>query len=197
MATRGGGGDVGLIVAITGGSGVIYGVKLIESLNSLNLETHLVISEWGEKTIKIETNIDIDYVKNLATRYYDNKNMAAPISSGSFKTKGMVIIPCSMKTLASIANGLDDSLISRAASVCIKESRKLVVVPRETPLSRIHLENMVKLSGLGVTILPAMPGFYSHPNTIDDLLSHIVGKVLDQFGIDNNMFTRWGSKNKK
>lgn len=196
MATRGGG-DVGLIIAITGGSGVIYGVKLIESLNSLNLETHLVISEWGEKTIKIETNIDIDYVKNLATRYYDNKNMAAPISSGSFKTKGMVIIPCSMKTLASIANGLDDSLISRAASVCIKESRKLVVVPRETPLSRIHLENMVKLSGLGVTILPAMPGFYSHPNTIDDLLSHIVGKVLDQFGIDNNMFRRWGSKNKK
>ena len=197
MATRGGAGDVGLIVAITGGSGVIYGVKLIESLNSLNLETHLVISEWGEKTIKIETNIDIDYVKNLATRYYDNKNMAAPISSGSFKTKGMVIIPCSMKTLASIANGLDDSLISRAASVCIKESRKLVVVPRETPLSRIHLENMVKLSGLGVTILPAMPGFYSHPNTIDDLLSHIVGKVLDQFDIDNNMFKRWGSKNKK
>ena len=193
----GGGGSDGLIVAITGGSGVIYGVKLIESLNSLNLETHLVISEWGEKTIKIETNIDIDYVKNLATRYYDNKNMAAPISSGSFKTKGMIIIPCSMKTLASIANGLDDSLISRAASVCIKESRKLVVVPRETPLSRIHLENMVKLSNLGVTILPAMPGFYFHPNTIDDLLSHIVGKVLDQFDIDNNMFKRWGSKNKK
>ena len=193
----GGGGSDGLIVAITGGSGVIYGVKLIESLNSLNLETHLVISEWGEKTIKIETNIDIDYVKNLATRYYDNKNMAAPISSGSFKTKGMIIIPCSMKTLASIANGLDDSLISRAASVCIKESRKLVVVPRETPLSRIHLENMVKLSTLGVTILPAMPGFYFHPNTIDDFLSHIVGKVLDQFDIDNNMFKRWGSKNKK
>lgn len=197
MVGGGGRGSDGLIVAITGGSGVIYGVKLIESLNSLNLETHLVISEWGEKTIKIETNIDIDYVKNLATRYYDNKNMAAPISSGSFKTKGMVIIPCSMKTLASIANGLDDSLISRAASVCIKESRKLVVVPRETPLSRIHLENMVKLSGLGVTILPAMPGFYFHPNTIDDLLSHIVGKVLDQFDIDNNMFKRWGSKNKK
>jgi 4-hydroxy-3-polyprenylbenzoate decarboxylase len=193
----GGRGSYGLIVAITGGSGVIYGVKLIESLNSLNLETHLVISEWGEKTIKIETNIDIDYVKNLATRYYENKNMAAPISSGSFKTKGMVIIPCSMKTLASIANGLDDSLISRAASVCIKESRKLVVVPRETPLSKIHLENMVKLSGLGVTILPAMPGFYFHPNSIDDLLSHIVGKVLDQFDIDNNMFKRWGSKNEK
>ena len=188
---------VGLIVAITGGSGVIYGVKLIESLKSLNLETHLIISEWGEKTIKIETNIAIENIKNLATQYYDNKNMAAPVSSGSFKTKGMVIIPCSMKTLASIANGLDDSLISRAASVCIKEGRKLVVVPRETPLSKIHLENMVKLSELGTTILPAMPGFYFHPNTIDDLLSHIVGKVLDQFDIDNNMFKRWGSINKR
>jgi 4-hydroxy-3-polyprenylbenzoate decarboxylase len=120
--------------------------------------------------------------------------MAAPISSGSFKTDGMVIIPCSMKTLASIANGLDDNLISRAASVCIKENRKLVVVPRETPLSKIHLENMVKLSELGVSILPAMPGFYFHPRTIDDLLFHIVGKVLDQFGIENNMFNRWGVK---
>jgi 4-hydroxy-3-polyprenylbenzoate decarboxylase len=171
---------MGLIIAITGGSGVIYGIKLIESLNLLKLETHLVISEWGEKTIKIETNLDINYVKKLSTSYYDNKNMAAPISSGSFKTDGMVIIPCSMKTLASIANGLDDSLISRAASVCIKENRKLVVVPRETPLSKIHLENMVKL--------------YFHPSTIDELLFHIVGKVLDQFNIENNMFNRWGVK---
>jgi flavin prenyltransferase len=166
----------------------------LESLNSLKLETHLVISEWGEKTIRIETNLDIAYVQKLSTRWYDNKNMAAPISSGSFKTDGMVIIPCSMKTLASIANGLDDSLISRAASVCIKENRKLVVVPRETPLSKIHLENMVKLSELGVSILPAMPGFYYHPRTIDDLLFHIVGKVLDQFNIENNMFNRWGVK---
>jgi 4-hydroxy-3-polyprenylbenzoate decarboxylase len=185
---------MGIIIAITGGSGVIYGIKLIESLNLLKLETHLVISEWGEKTIKIETNLDINYVKNLSTSWYDNKNMAAPISSGSFKTDGMVIIPCSMKTLASIANGLDDSLISRAASVCIKENRKLVVVPRETPLSKIHLENMVKLSELGVSILPAMPGFYFHPSTIDELLFHIVGKVLDQFNIQHNMFTRWGVK---
>ena len=114
---------MGIIIAITGGSGVIYGIKLIESLNMLKFETHLVISEWGEKTIKIETNLDINYVKKLSTSWYDNKNMAAPISSGSFKTDGMVIIPCSMKTLASIANGLDDSLISRAASVCIKENR--------------------------------------------------------------------------
>lgn len=186
--------NMGIIIAITGGSGVIYGIKLIESLNLLKLETHLVISEWGEKTIKIETNLDINYVKKLSTSWYDNKNMAAPISSGSFKTDGMVIIPCSMKTLASIANGLDDSLISRAASVCIKENRKLVVVPRETPLSKIHLENMVKLSELGVSILPAMPGFYFHPSTIDELLFHIVGKVLDQFNIENNMFNRWGVK---
>ena len=185
---------MGIIIAITGGSGVIYGIKLIESLNMLKFETHLVISEWGEKTIKIETNLDINHVKKLSTSWYDNKNMAAPISSGSFKTDGMVIIPCSMKTLASIANGLDDSLISRAASVCIKENRKLVVVPRETPLSKIHLENMVKLSELGVSILPAMPGFYFHPSTIDELLFHIVGKVLDQFNIENNMFTRWGVK---
>ena len=187
----------GLIVALTGGSGIIYGIKLIESLHSLNLETHLVISEWGEKTIKIETDRDLPYLKNLASHYYDNTNLAAPISSGSFKTRGMVIIPCSMKTLASIANGFDDNLISRAASVCIKENRKLVIVPRETPLSKIHLQNMVKLSELGVTILPAMPGFYHHPITIDDLLNHIVGKVLDQFDIDNNMFKRWGSKNTK
>ena len=185
---------MGIIIAITGGSGVIYGIKLIESLNLLKLETHLVISEWGEKTIKIETNLDINYIKKLSTSWYDNKNMAAPISSGSFKTDGMVIIPCSMKTLASIAYGLDDSLISRAASVCIKENRKLVVVPRETPLSKIHLENMVKLSEMGVSILPAMPGFYFHPSTIDELLFHIIGKVLDQFDIENNMFNRWGVK---
>jgi 4-hydroxy-3-polyprenylbenzoate decarboxylase len=123
---------------------------------------------------------------------YGDDNLAAPISSGSFKTDGMAIVPCSMKTLASIANGFDDSLISRAAGVCIKEGRKLVVVPRETPLSAIHLENMAKLSGTGAVILPAMPGFYHRPKSIDELVSHVVGKVLDQFGIEHSLFRRWG-----
>jgi 4-hydroxy-3-polyprenylbenzoate decarboxylase len=118
--------------------------------------------------------------------------MAAAISSGSFKTDGMAIVPCSMKTLSSIANGYDDNLISRSAGVCIKESRRLVIVPRETPLSKIHLGNMIKLVEIGVIILPAMPGFYHRPKSIDDLITHIVGKILDQFGIKHNIFRRWG-----
>lgn len=186
-----------LVVAITGSSGVIYGTKTLEALYNLKIETHLVLSEWGEKNIKYETSNTIDYVKSLATRHYDINNMAAAISSGSFLTDGMIIVPCSMKTLSSIANGYDDNLISRAATVAIKESRKLVVVPRETPLSRIHLENMLKLSQIGAIVLPAMPGFYHKPNSIDDLIDHIVGKILDQFNIGQNMFRRWGNNSKE
>ena len=181
-----------LIVAITGGSGVIYGIKMLEILKNLELESHLVISKWGDRNIKIETDKAIEYVKSLATKCYDNDNMAAAISSGSFKTDGMAIVPCSMKTLSSIANGYDDNLISRSAGVCIKESRRLVIVPRETPLSKIHLGNMIKLVEIGVIILPAMPGFYHRPKSIDDLITHIVGKILDQFGIKHNIFRRWG-----
>lgn len=182
-----------LIVAITGGSGVVYGIKILEILKNLEVESHLVISKWGERNVKIETDKTIEYVKSLATKHYDNDNMAAAISSGSFKTDGMAIVPCSMKTLSSIASGYDDSLISRSAGVCIKESRRLVIVPRETPLSKIHLENMIKLVEVGVIILPAMPGFYHKPNSIDDLITHIVGKILDQFGIKHNVFRRWGA----
>lgn len=184
-----------LIIGITGGSGVIYGIRMLEVLQHLGLETHLVTSEWGEKNIKIETDKSVNYVKSLCTTFYTNDNMAASISSGSFKTEGMAIVPCSMKTLSSIANGYDDSLISRAASVCIKEKRKLVIVPRETPISRIHLDNMIKLSEIGVVILPAMPGFYFKPHTIDDLVNHIVGKILDQFNIEHDLFKRWGGGN--
>ena len=168
-----------LIVAITGGSGVVYGIKTLEILRDLKMETHLLISEWGEKNIKIETDKSIDYVKSLATKFYDKDNMAVAISSGSFKTDGMIVVPCSMKTLSSIANGYDENLISRVAGVCIKESRKIVIVPRETPLSKIHLQNMIKLVEIGVIVLPAMPGFYHKPKTIDDLIIHIVGKILD------------------
>jgi 4-hydroxy-3-polyprenylbenzoate decarboxylase len=181
-----------LVVAITGSSGVIYGTKTLEALHNLQIETHLILSEWGERNIKIETDKTIDYVKSLASKHYNINNMAAAISSGSFITDGMIIVPCSMKTLSSIANGYDDNLISRAATVAIKESRKLVIVPRETPLSRIHLENMLKLSEIGVTVLPAMPGFYYKPKSMDDLIVHIVGKILDQFRIDHNLFRRWG-----
>jgi 4-hydroxy-3-polyprenylbenzoate decarboxylase len=184
---------VQLVIAITGASGVIYGIRTLEVLRKLKVETHLILSEWGEKTIKIETEKTGDYVRSLATKVYEDTNMAAPVSSGSFKTDGMTVVPCSMRTLASIANGLDDTLVSRAASVCIKEGRKVVLAPREAPLSRIHLENMSKLAGMhNVVIMPAMPGFYHRPQTMDDLINHVVGKVLDQFGIDHGLFRRWG-----
>ncbi len=184
-----------LVIAITGASGVIYGIRALEVLKRLGIETHLILSEWGEKTIKIETDKDGDYVRSLASKVYDDSNMAAPVSSGSFKTDGMAVIPCSMKTLAGIANGLDDTLVARAAGVCIKESRKVVLVPREAPLSRIHLENMNKLAGLpNVVIMPAMPGFYHRPKTMEELIDHVVGKVLDQFGIQHDLFKRWGEK---
>src|SRR5437588_830609 len=182
-----------LVVGITGSSGVIYGIKVLEVLLKIKIETHLIISKWGERNVQIETDKSVEFVKSLATRNYNNDDMAAPISSGSFKTDGMAIVPCSMKTLSSIASGYDDSLISRSAGVCIKESRRLVIVPRETPLSKIHLENMIKLVEIGVIILPAMPGFYHKPNSIDDLITHIVGKILDQFGIKHNIFRRWGA----
>lgn len=180
-----------LIVGITGGSGVIYGIKLLEALFELDIKSHLIISEWGEKTIRIETNFTIEYVRSLASVNYDPHNMASEISSGSFISDGMVIIPCSMKTLSSISNGYDDNLISRAADVCLKETRRLVIVPRETPLSRIHLVNMLRLNKAGAVLLPAMPGFYHKPESVDDLVNHIVGKVLDQFRIPNNAFKRW------
>ena len=181
-----------LVVGITGSSGVIYGIKVLEVLLKIKIETHLIISKWGERNVQIETDKSVEFVKSLATRNYNNDDMAAPISSGSFKTDGMAIVPCSMKTLSSIANGYDDNLISRAAGVCIKESRRLVIVPRETPLSKIHLQNMMMLSDIGVIVLPAMPGFYQRPKSMDDLITHIAGKILDQFGIEHNIYRRWG-----
>ena len=183
-----------LVVAITGASGVIYGIRMLEVLKKLKVETHLIMSEWGAKNVKIETDRTAEYVRSLATKCYEDGNMAAPMSSGSFKTDGMAVVPCSMKTLASIANAFDDSLVSRAAGVCIKEQRKLVLVPRETPLSKIHLDNMIKLSDAGAVILPAMPGFYHRPKTMDELVDHVVGKVLDQFDIDHDLFKRWGGQ---
>jgi flavin prenyltransferase len=182
-----------LVVGISGASGVVYGLRTLEILHSMKIETHVVLSQWGEKNIEIETDKTIEYVRSLATALYGNDSLAAPISSGSFLHSGMIIVPCSMKTLASIANGYDETLISRAAGVTLKESRLLVVVPRETPLSRIHLQNMLKLAEAGAVILPAMPGFYHKPTSLQDMVDHLVGKIIDQFNIRNNLSRRWGS----
>ena len=183
-----------LVVGITGSTGVIYGIRLLEILKRLNIETHLVMSEWAEKCITMETDHDLNYVKSLATQSSDEVNMAANVSSGTHKTDGMIVIPCSMKTLSSIANGYDETLVARAAGVTLKESRKLILVVRETPLTAINLENMLKLARLGVIILPPVTEFYTKPSGIDDMINHIVGKCLDQFNIEHDLFTRWGSE---
>lgn len=180
-----------LVVGITGSTGAIYGVRMLEVLKKCKVQAHLVITEWAKKCLALETNYDLKYLRSLAESYSDDSNMAASISSGTYKTDGMVVIPCSMKTLSSIANGYDETLVARAAGVTIKESRKLVLVTRETPLTSINLENMLKLAKIGVVILPPIPGFYNKPKTIDDLVNHTVGKCLDQFGIEHSLYKRW------
>ena len=184
-----------IVVGITGASGAILGIRTLEALKFLGVETHLILSKWARATVAHETSMPLEELESIASAVHHPDNQAAPLSSGSFKTDGMIIIPCSMKTLASISNGYDDNLISRAASVTIKENRKLVIVPRETPLSQIHLSNMLKLAKIGVIILPAMPGFYHRPKTVNDLILHIVGKALDQFDINNEVFKRWQNDN--
>jgi 4-hydroxy-3-polyprenylbenzoate decarboxylase len=180
-----------IVIGLSGASGIIYGIRLLEILHSIDIQTYLIISEWAKKNIEIETQKTLEYVKSLSFVDYDNFKLDASVSSGSFLHDGMVIVPCSMKSLSSIANGYDDTLISRAASVTLKESRKLIIVPRETPLSRIHLENMIKLQEAGAIILPAMPGFYHKPSTIDEIIDHLVGKILDQLKIEHDLFNRW------
>jgi len=181
-----------LVIGITGSTGVIYGVRLLEVLKEKNIQTHLIFTEWAKKCLAMETNITVDEVKSLATTVSDESNMAASISSGTHKMDGMIVIPCTMKTLSSIAVGYDETLVARAAGVTLKESRKLVLVTRETPLTAINLENMLKLARLGVVILPPVPGFYTKPKTIDEIVNHTVGKCLDQFNIEHDLYKRWG-----
>jgi flavin prenyltransferase len=178
---------------MTGSTGAILGIRLLKALRDLDVETHLVLSEWAEKTIRIETAYTVPDVRALASIHYQRTNQAAAVSSGSFRMDGMVIIPCSMNTLAALAHGLASELITRAADVMLKEHRPLVIVPRETPLNSIHLRNMLTLSDMGVSIVPPMPAFYNHPQTVDDIVTHIVARVLDQLGIDNNLTVRWGT----
>ena len=172
---------------------MIYGVRILQVLKEKNIEAHLIITEWGKKCLAMETDYSFDQVKSLATTISDETNMAASVSSGTHKIDGMIVIPCSMKTLSSIANGYDETLVARAAGVTMKESRKLVLVTRETPLTAINLENMLKLARLGVVILPPVPGFYTKPETIGELVDHTVGKCLDQFDIEHDLYKRWGS----
>ncbi len=181
-----------IVVGITGATGSIIGIRLLEALRALQVETLLVLSEWAERTIRVETEYSVAEVRDLAVTYYQNGNMAAPISSGSFPAGGMVIAPCSMNTLAAVAHGITGKLIARAADVTLKEGRKLVLVPRETPLHSVHLRNMLTLSEMGAGIVPPMPAFYNHPETVDDIVRHIVARVLDQLQIDNELTVRWG-----
>ena len=180
-----------LIVGLTGATGAILGVRLLEALKDCAVESHLVISNWARRTIEHETPYTFKQVCALATVYHNTADMGAEISSGSFITEGMVVIPCSMRTLGSIANGYGEHLVHRAADVILKERRRLVLVARESPLSEIHLENMLKLARMGVTIIPPMPAFYNHPKTINDIVDHIVARVLDQFGISASFAKRW------
>ncbi len=181
-----------IIVGITGASGAIFGIRLLDVLRAApDVETHLILSKWGQQTLEHETTKTAKDVRALADVSYGAGEMSAAVSSGSFRTDGMVIVPCSMRTLGCIANGYGDSLVHRAADVVLKERRRLIIVPRETPLSEIHLENMLKLARMGVTILPSDPAFYAHPKTIDDLVDHTVARILDQLDIDSDLIERW------
>jgi 4-hydroxy-3-polyprenylbenzoate decarboxylase len=182
-----------LIIGITGSTGVIYGIRLLETLKKLNVETHLIMSEWATKCLGMETEYSPDQVKSLANTVSDEHNMAASISSGTHKVDGMIVAPCSMKTLSSIANGYDETLVARSAAVTIKEGRKLVLMVRETPLSAINLENMLKLARLGIVILPPVTEFYTKPKSINDIVNHGIGKCLDQFDLEHNLYPRWGT----
>jgi 4-hydroxy-3-polyprenylbenzoate decarboxylase len=199
-------GDLSVTVAITGASGSVYGIKLIKALLENDFNVNLVISSAGMDVLSHELglkwqgdaeNIEREvkeyfHIRKENIRYFSTDNLLAPLSSGSYQQHLMVVCPCSMGALSRIANGSSGNLIERTADVFIKEGRKLVLVPRETPLSRIHLENMLKLSSLGVTILPAMPAFYTKPEKIDDMVDFVVGKVLDVLKIKHNLFKRWG-----
>jgi len=172
-----------IIVALTGATGATYGVRALDALRRAGVETHLVVSKWGQATLAHETDVTLEQLTALASVTHQASDMTAPIASGSFETAGMLIVPCSMRTLGAIANGVGDNLIHRAADVVIKERRRLVLAVVETPLSAIHLENMLKLSRLGVQIVPPVPAFYTRPAALDDVVEYSVARMLDQLGI--------------
>jgi 4-hydroxy-3-polyprenylbenzoate decarboxylase len=180
-----------LVLGITGASGAIFGIRTLEALQTLGIETHLIMSRWSRATIAHETDCTLDAVQKLASVVHHEDNQGASVSSGSFKTDGMIVAPCSMKTLAAIRAGYGDTLICRAADVILKERRKLVLLARESPFSEIHLENMLALTRMGAVILAPVPAFYNRPKNIEDIVRHIVGRLLDQFGLDLPGMSRW------
>ena len=183
-----------IVIGVSGASGQVYAFRLMQVLAAdPGVETHLIVTEGARTCIEQEAEFGIADLEVLADEVYDASDMAARISSGSFATDGMIVIPCSMKTASAIANSYADDLLTRAADVVLKERRKLVVVPRETPLHSGHLRNLLALSELGAVILPPMPAFYHRPRSLDDIIDHTIGKVLDQFGIEHQLFRRWGS----
>jgi polyprenyl P-hydroxybenzoate/phenylacrylic acid decarboxylase-like protein len=183
-----------LVVGITGASGTIYGVRLLERLRALEIETHLVLSRWGARTLVHETSYSVEQVQRLASASYASTDQGAAISSGSFVTMGMIVLPCSMKTLGAIAHGMGDGLIARAADDVLKERRRLVLGVREAPFHDIHLENMLRLSRMGVIIAPPMPAFYTRPASIDDLVDYSVTRLLDLFGLHDPSAPRWNGQ---
>ena len=186
-----------IVVGISGASGVIYGARLLEVLKDTDYETHLIISESGKLNFEIETQYKAAEIESMADRVWDHKNMAASLASGSFITEGMVVVPCTIKTLSGIANSYNENLIVRAADVTLKEKRKLVLVVRETPLHKGHLRLMTMAADMGAHILPPVPSFYHQPKSIEDIIDQTIGKVFDYIGIQHDLFNRWGENKLK
>jgi 4-hydroxy-3-polyprenylbenzoate decarboxylase len=186
-----------IVVGISGASGVIYGVRILELLRETDFETHLIISKAGRLNIEIETDYKPDAVEAMADFTYENNDMAAPLASGSFLTEGMVVVPCTIKSLSAIANSYNENLLVRTADVILKERRKLVLVVRETPLHVGHLRLMTMAAEMGAHLLPPVPSFYHEPETIDDIINQTIGKIFDYLGINHELFTRWGEEGKR
>ncbi len=183
-----------IVIGITGSSGVIYGIEILKELAKRDWETHLIISEPGKRNIILETEYQVKDVESMAHKVYDDDDLGAPLASGSFLTSGMIVAPCTIKTLSGIANSYTENLLVRAADVTLKEKRKLVLLVREAPLHKGHLKLMYRAADMGAHILPPIPSFYHHPKTIDDIVHQIVGKVFDYFGIEHDLFERWGEE---
>lgn len=186
--------DLPVLVAMTGATGAIYGIRLLEVLRELEVETHLVVSRWAEATIKTETDRRVAHVRALASVVYDEDDLAAPPASSAFVTAGMVVAPCSMRTLAAVANGLSDNLVQRAAAVHLQEGRRLLLLARESPLSVIHLENMLRVAKAGAVVAPPVPAFYAKLHSLDEMVDHTVGRALDQLGVEHERIRRWGER---